>query len=336
MSFSRSISIGLVLLAAQISASAAEVAVLRNGFTIQFVRKEQIGDKTRLFTATGYMDVATEEIASYEKDETPPPAPTVPSVATVAMNQPGNQMTVPELSASANGGTSQTAALNKVDIDAAVREAGNRHKLDPDFISSVIKAESNFHPHAVSRKGAQGLMQLMPQTASKLGVTDPFDPKANIEAGTAHLSALMDMYHDDPIKALAAYNAGAHRVQQYGGVPPYRETRAYVAKIVRDFNAKKRAQMQLAAANAPAKKSVAKTAAKKIAAHTSNDVDAAPGSNEAVTVASSATASSADTSSTTKSSAKPSSATSARKTTKKKSATPRPQQTSVAKTNNPA
>jgi soluble lytic murein transglycosylase-like protein len=88
----------------------------------------------------------------------------------------------------------------------------------------------------------------MPATAAELGVADPFDPRANVEAGTAHLSALLDRYNNDPIKALAAYNAGAHRVKQYNGVPPYRETRAYINKIVRDFNAKKRAQMKAAAA----------------------------------------------------------------------------------------
>ena len=107
-------------------------------------------------------------------------------------------------------------------------------------------AESNFKTHAVSKKGALGLMQLMPSTAAQLGVADPFDPKANVEAGAAHLSALLDLYNNDPIKALAAYNAGAHRVKQYNGVPPYRETRAYINKIVRDFNAKKRAQMKAA------------------------------------------------------------------------------------------
>jgi soluble lytic murein transglycosylase-like protein len=108
-------------------------------------------------------------------------------------------------------------------------------------------------------------MQLMPSTAAQLGVADAFDPKANVEAGTAHLSALLDQYHDDPIKALAAYNAGAHRVQQYNGVPPYRETHAYIRKIVSDFNAKKRAQMKAAAATkaaAPAKAASPKPAKK--------------------------------------------------------------------------
>jgi hypothetical protein len=129
-----------------------------------------------------------------------------------------------------------------------VREASSKNRLDPDFVSSVIRAESNFKTHAVSKKGAQGLMQLMPSTAAQLGVADAFDPKANVEAGTAHLSALLDLYNNDPIRALAAYNAGAHRVKQYNGVPPYRETRDYINKIVRDFNAKKRAQMKAAPA----------------------------------------------------------------------------------------
>ncbi len=150
--------------------------------------------------------------------------------------------------------------ISRADLDQVVREASSRHQIDPDFVNSVIKAESNFQSRAVSRKGAQGLMQLMPGTASQLGVTNPFDPRANVEGGTAHLSQLLDLYHNDAVKALAAYNAGAHRVEQYHGVPPYWETRAYVARIVRDFNAKKRAQMKAATSSAgnvkPAKKKV--------------------------------------------------------------------------------
>jgi soluble lytic murein transglycosylase-like protein len=139
-------------------------------------------------------------------------------------------------------------AAQNMDLEQVVREASSKNRLDPDFVSSVIRAESNFKTHAVSKKGAQGLMQLMPATAAQLGVADAFDPRANVEAGTAHLSALLDLYNNDPIRALAAYNAGAHRVKQYHGVPPYRETRDYINKIVRDFNAKKRAQMKAAAA----------------------------------------------------------------------------------------
>jgi soluble lytic murein transglycosylase-like protein len=112
-----------------------------------------------------------------------------------------------------------------------------RQHLDPDLINSVIHAESGFNPQAVSPKGAQGLMQLMPKTSTKLGVANAFDPQANVEGGTRYLR-----YDFDLIKALAAYNAGPERVEQYRGVPPYYETRSYVARIVRDFNQKKLAQ----------------------------------------------------------------------------------------------
>ena len=107
----------------------------------------------------------------------------------------------------------------------------------------------------VSPKGAQGLMQLMPGTASQLGVPNAFDPEANVDGGTKYLRELLERYNFDIVKALAAYNAGPQRVEQFGGVPPYYETRAYVARIVRDFNKKKVAQQKAAAA--AAKKSAA-------------------------------------------------------------------------------
>jgi len=108
-------------------------------------------------------------------------------------------------------------------------------------------------------------MQLMPGTAAKLGVQDPFDAKANVEGGTEYLKQLLNLYDKDAIKALAAYNAGPHRVTQYHGVPPYRETRAYISRIVSDFNAKKLAQMKSAAdrtQTATASSTPAKTNAK--------------------------------------------------------------------------
>ena len=98
-------------------------------------------------------------------------------------------------------------------------------------------------------------MQLMPGTASKLGVSNAFDPRANVEGGTRYLSELLERYNFDVIKALAAYNAGPQRVQQYGGVPPYYETRTYVARIVRDYNRKKIAERKAAAATAKATRS---------------------------------------------------------------------------------
>lgn len=235
MQMQRIVRIALVLLAAQVPAFSAEVAVLRNGFSLRFERKEQTGDVTRLYTKAGFVDVATSEIASFEPDDTP-------DAATSAASPQSLQSSQPTVATTHSPGAAPATAPSRTDLDQVVREASSRNRLDPDFVNSVIKAESNFQNRAVSRKGAQGLMQLMPATASKLGVSDPFDPKANVEAGAAHLSALLDQYQNDAVKALAAYNAGAHRVDQYHGVPPYRETRKYVASIVRDFNAKKRAQ----------------------------------------------------------------------------------------------
>lgn len=270
MKFSRTLTVAAVLLLAQISAFAGQIANLRNGFSIHFDRKEQGAKSTRLFTSTGYLDIATDQITSFEEDETPvasepPPAPAPatqlasPALGNkAAVNQPSAKPLLQGQPAAATklAAPPVSAAIAPFDIDQVVREASSKNRLDPDFVRSVIMAESNFKTHAVSKKGALGLMQLMPATAAQLGVADPFDPRANVEAGTAHLSALLDRYNNDPIKALAAYNAGAHRVKQYNGVPPYRETRAYINKIVRDFNAKKRAQMKAAGAtnaSAPAK-----------------------------------------------------------------------------------
>jgi soluble lytic murein transglycosylase-like protein len=142
-----------------------------------------------------------------------------------------------------------------LDLNQVVNAASGTYRLDPDLVNSVIRAESGFNVRAVSPKGAQGLMQLMPQTASQLGVQNPFDPQANVEGGTRYLRELLERYDFDLVKALAAYNAGPQRVEQYGGVPPYYETKAYVARIVRDFNRKKLAAK--AAAQTPAQKSTA-------------------------------------------------------------------------------
>ncbi len=253
MSALRAIAVGLFLLAGQIYASAAELAVLRNGAQIAFVRKEQVSaTTTRLHLPSGFLDIPTADIASFDHDDTPPleSAPEQNTAAAPAQNAaaPMQNATAPAQAAAAAPTAQAQPTMTQEQLEQVIREIASKHQLDPDFVASVIKAESGFKTRAVSRKGAQGLMQLMPQTAAQLGVKDAFDPKANVEAGTAHLSALLDLYHDDAIKALAAYNAGAHRVDQYHGVPPYKETQAYVAKIVRDFNAKKRAQMKAASA----------------------------------------------------------------------------------------
>jgi soluble lytic murein transglycosylase-like protein len=256
MRLSKTLTVGAVLVLAQLSAFAGQIAVLRNGFSIHFDRKEQSGNSTRLFTPTGYLDMASDQIVSFEEDEAsvvPQQQAVVPPATQLASHSLQDKSSTRQLSAAhpaapASSVTASAKPVEAIDLDQVVREASSRNRLDPDFVSSVIMAESHFKTHAVSKKGALGLMQLMPATAAQLGLADPFDPRANVEAGTAHLSALLDRYNNDPIKALAAYNAGAHRVKQYNGVPPYRETRAYISKIVRDFNAKKRAQMKAAAA----------------------------------------------------------------------------------------
>ena len=107
-----------------------------------------------------------------------------------------------------------------------------RHGVNPALVYALIEVESAYRPAARSAKGAMGLMQLMPATAKRYAVTDPFDPTANIEAGTRHLRSLLDRYDDDIDLALAAYNAGEGPVRKFGGVPPYPETRRYVAKIL--------------------------------------------------------------------------------------------------------
>jgi soluble lytic murein transglycosylase-like protein len=114
-----------------------------------------------------------------------------------------------------------------------------RHGLDPGLVLAVVSVESAFRPEAVSRKGAQGLMQLMPATAASLGVKDAFDPVDNLDGGSRHLGSLLTLYGGDLVSALAAYNAGAGAVARHGGVPPYRETRAYVKKVLERYQAAK-------------------------------------------------------------------------------------------------
>ncbi|HNY39857.1 MAG TPA: lytic transglycosylase domain-containing protein [Bryobacteraceae bacterium] len=122
------------------------------------------------------------------------------------------------------------------DVGAIVERTAALHGVDPALVHSVIAVESGFNPLAVSPKGAQGLMQLIPATARRFGVTDSFDAKQNIEAGVKYLRYLQDMFQDDKL-ALAAYNAGEGAVMKYGGVPPYRETEQYVRKVGKKLEA---------------------------------------------------------------------------------------------------
>jgi hypothetical protein len=215
----------------------ADIAVLHNGFAIRCESRQQVGSVTRLYLGsggTGFVDVPSVSIDHFERDLTPVPStPTAASVAAPVAIPVSTPLPTPN---------------TPVRLDQVVSDASGRHHIDPDLISSVIHAESDFNPRAVSPKGARGLMQLMPQTASQLGVHNAFDPKANVEGGTLYLRTLLEQYNFEVVKALAASNAGPQRVARYKGVPPYYETQAYVARIIRDFNRKKLAEQRAAAA----------------------------------------------------------------------------------------
>jgi soluble lytic murein transglycosylase-like protein len=146
-----------------------------------------------------------------------------------------------EVNSYLGGGSSENAANSPTlsrartftpqEIDAAIEQAAARHNVDPNLVRAVIKVESNFNPNAVSRKGAMGLMQLMPQTARQLNVANPFDPEQNVDAGVRHLKQLMESYGGDVKLSLAAYNAGQGAVARSAGVPHFAETRNYVRRI---------------------------------------------------------------------------------------------------------
>jgi hypothetical protein len=248
-------------------ANAAELAILRNGFSIRHEHRLVMGTNTRLFLAaddSSFTDVPTEEITGYEKDLSlplplplPAPAPAQspasisvtfgsakPESAKSWSTKSGSTKSASAKSGSAKFGSPKfvpAPALNQV-----VDSASAAYHLDPDLVNSVIHAESGFNSRAVSPKGARGLMQLMPGTADQLGVNDAFDPQANVTGGSRYLRELLERYNFDLVKALAAYNAGPQRVEQYRGVPPFRETRAYVARIVHEYNLKKTAQEKIA------------------------------------------------------------------------------------------
>lgn len=186
----------------------AEYVVLRNGQRLSVTGYELRNGTYHLQMKGGTVDLSAAEVLTIEPEEVF--AKILPPVA--VSNAPYEQM---------------------------IRNAAARNHLDPDLIASVIGAESNFNPKAVSRKNARGLMQLLPGTAKKLGVKNIFDPEENIEAGTHYLSDLLQLYRNDLRLALAAYNAGPQRVSQYGTVPPYHETVSYVNRVSRSFAKRK-------------------------------------------------------------------------------------------------
>lgn len=141
---------------------------------------------------------------------------------------PGYSLYMREESRNSGGGNTLDSQI----FDPIIREAGTRHGLDFSLIKAVIRTESGFNPRAVSKKGAKGLMQIMPENFKDLSVKDPFDPSQNIMAGALYLKRLLTRYKDKLSLALAAYNAGPAAVDKYQQIPPYEETMAYVRKVM--------------------------------------------------------------------------------------------------------
>ena len=194
--------LALALLAAAPLAR-AEYAVLRNGKRLHITGYERLGSIVRLQMPGGSVELVAEDVVAIEPEEffPAPPAP--------RLNVPFADL---------------------------IRAAAQKHGVNQELIASVIAVESDFNPRAVSPRFARGLMQLLPETAARLAVTDVFDPRQNIDAGTRYLKELLARYHQDLALALAAYNAGPDRVEQYRGVPPFYETRAYVQRVTRKLN----------------------------------------------------------------------------------------------------
>jgi len=212
--------------------NAAERVTLRNGFEIHCDHQAIVDGHTRLYLThaeDNYIEFRPEEIAAVETvpdPPAPPPEATAPSVQT-------------------------PAHLTQADLGEMLAHAGHAHNLDVDLLASLVKAESGGNEHAVSRAGAQGLMQLMPKTASDLGVHDSFQPEQNVQGGSIYLDYLLTRYDENLSKALAAYNAGPAAVDKYHGIPPYRETQLYVAHVIHEFNRRVR-QREALARRAPA------------------------------------------------------------------------------------
>lgn len=140
------------------------------------------------------------------------------------------------LQAGANGAATKT--YDRRELRKLVSDVSLEHGVDPRLVDAVVRVESDYDPHAVSRRGAQGLMQLMPETVNRLDVGDPFDPEENIRGGVREISRLVDRYAGNLQLALAAYNAGEGAVARYRGIPPYKETRSYVSRILSLYTGK--------------------------------------------------------------------------------------------------
>jgi Transglycosylase SLT domain len=202
------LAIGAFLLACTGPCLRAEYIVLRTGQRLEVTGYQLLGDKYLLQMKGGTAEVAVEQVVSIEPEEIFTAVPPV--------------------------------EVSKEPFGDLIRAAAQRYRVDADLITSVIAAESNFDPKAISRRDARGLMQLLPTTAARLGVKNIFDPQENIEAGTHYLSDLLQLYKNDLALTLAAYNAGPERVQQYGQrVPPFAETVSYIRRVQQTYQQRK-------------------------------------------------------------------------------------------------
>ena len=193
------------------AAMAGEYAVLANGSRLHVDRHEADGAKVRLFYSTGFVELESAVVIGYEAEEYVAPEAAV-VVSAVAVAPAGGKL------------AATPSPLEMADA------AADRYGLPRALVRSVMAAESGFAPLAISPKGAIGLMQLMPGTAQVLGA-DPLDPVQNVDAGVRYLRNLLEKYNYGLRHALAAYNAGPGAVDKYNGVPPYRETIAYISRI---------------------------------------------------------------------------------------------------------
>ncbi|HXN53486.1 MAG TPA: lytic transglycosylase domain-containing protein [Candidatus Acidoferrum sp.] len=186
----------------------AEYVVLRSGQRLPVTGYQILGDKYHLQMKGGTVEVPAEQVLAIEPEEVFTPVPPV--------------------------------EVSQEPFGELIRAAAKRYGVDADLITSVIAAESNFNPKAISRRDARGLMQLLPTTATRLGVKNILDPQENIDAGTRYLSGLLLLYKNDLALALAAYNAGPERVQRYGQrVPPFAETLSYVRRVRQTYDQRK-------------------------------------------------------------------------------------------------
>lgn len=205
------------------SLRAGEQITLRNGFAVRCDHHAVVQDRMRLYMTGGtenYIEFPSQDIATIDLVPDPPATP----VAAPASAKPSVPTPPSEI------------RLTPADLHEILARAGQAHDLDADLLASVVKAESDGNPRAVSHAGARGLMQLMPGTASTLGVQDSYKPEDNVRGGSTYLDYLLVRYHDNLALALAAYNAGPEAVDRYHGIPPYHETRAYVARVIHEFN----------------------------------------------------------------------------------------------------